>query len=196
MTALLYLVRHGLAAPPGIMAGQRDYPLLPEGEIQARTLRDELAGVIFSAAWSSPLLRARRTARILLEGNAANTRTIIEIPALGEISLGLWEGRDSRWCREHSPGVWQARGEDFANTAPPGGESVTALARRVLPAFTALCREAARHPASLLVAHQAVNRVIIASLSGQPLATLRAIPQPPAALTRIGFSSGNPVLID
>jgi probable phosphoglycerate mutase len=172
------------------MTGQADFPLLPEGEEQARVLRDELACIVFSAAWCSPLQRAKATARIILEGNSANTADIVEVPALKELSLGLWDGKDSRWCRANFPQEWQERGRDFAGTAPPGGESVSELAERVLPAFGMLCRVAARHSAALLVAHQAVNRVIISRLAAMPLAMLRDIPQPPAAVTRIMLSSG------
>ncbi len=183
MNSILYLVRHGQAATPGILAGQSDLPLLSEGEAEVRRLRDSLAGTIFTRAWSSPLTRAKQTAALLLEGNAANTREIEEIPGLREIRLGEWEGKSTDWVRQHYPQKWQARGNDFANTAPPGGESFAALAERVRPAFAAICAEARAHAASLLVAHQAVNRVILADILGLPLSRLTDIPQPPAALT-------------
>ncbi|MDL2207457.1 histidine phosphatase family protein, partial [Desulfovibrio sp. OttesenSCG-928-M16] len=62
----IVLVRHGLAAPKGLMLGQSDVPLLPEGREQIAKLALRLAGMRFCAAWCSPLLRARQSAAILL----------------------------------------------------------------------------------------------------------------------------------
>lgn len=179
----LYLVRHALAAESGVLAGQSDIPLLPEGERQAARLRDEFAGVVFTAAWSSPLLRARRTAEVILSGNARNTREPVIVAELTEISLGAWEGGRKEDVRRDWPDVWERRGKDFLNVAPPRGESVATFAARVRPAVTAVLEEARRHEQSLLVAHQAVNRVMLADCLGLPLARIMEIEQPPAAVT-------------
>lgn len=183
MKPRLFLFRHGRAAPPGLLIGETDLPLSAEGEAQARFWRDALDGLVFSAAWSSPLARARRTASVILSGNRANPREAAIVPDLREVSLGQWEGRNKEWIAQHYPREWEARGRDPAGTAPPGGESFNALAERVLPAFSLLCREALRHEHSLLVAHQAVNRVVLARAMGIPLARMLEIPQDLTALT-------------
>ena len=193
MTSTLYLFRHGQAAPPGILAGQTDFLLSPEGEAQARYWQTELASVPFSAAWSSPLARARQTAATILRNRAFGSPEVTSVPDLREISLGRWEGKDKDWIIRYFPQEWEQRGADMANIPPPGGESFTVLAARVLPAFQSLCREAAHHTASLLVAHQAVNRVILAHLAGLPLTKILAIAQPTAALTLICLSEGGEV---
>jgi phosphohistidine phosphatase len=63
MTTLLCLLRHGRATGQG-----SDAPLLPEGEAYVASLGRRLAGEGFkpAAAFSSPYLRARDTANILL----------------------------------------------------------------------------------------------------------------------------------
>ena len=183
LSARLFLFRHGRAAPPGLLIGQADVPLSVEGEAQARFWRDALAGLAFSAAWSSPLARARRTAMVILSGNQANTRNLTVVPDFREVSLGRWEGRDTAWIKQHYAREWEARGKNPTGIAPPGGESFNALAERVLPAFSSLCREASRHEFSLLAAHQAVNRVILSHALGVPLARMQEIPQDSAALT-------------
>lgn len=181
--SLLFLVRHGQAAPWGVLAGRADYPLSPQGVGQMQELRDRLAGHIFSVAWCSPLARARQSAEIILSGNPANTGEIIQVPALTEISLGLWDGKDKEWIQKQYPQEWEARGREPAAIAPPGGESFAELALRVLPAFAGLCDEARNHTCSLLVAHQAVNRVILARVSGRPLTDWPNIRQPLAAVS-------------
>ena len=183
MRGLLYLFRHGQAAPPGVLAGRADYPLLPSGELQADWWGRTLSGVTFSIAWTSPLLRARQTAVRILAGNSANTRTVLSVPALTEISLGAWEGKSTDWIRRAYSAAWEARGRDFVHVPPPGGESFADLAARVLPAFAQLRSEAAGHECSLLVAHQAVNRVLLGMVMGLPLSGVTAVPQPPGALS-------------
>ena len=183
MTSLLYMFRHGTAAPRGFMVGQADLPLLPQGEAEIRRWAESLSDRVFHAAWSSPLLRARQTADILLKNNSASTHEARIVDGLREISLGEWEGKTKHEVMRKYPEIWEARGRDMVHTAPAGGESFQELASRVLPAFTAVCAQAARKGRSLLVGHQAVNRVILAHLAGMPLESLRDIPQPNGALS-------------
>lgn len=179
---VLYLMRHAEAASGGTLAGQAEYPLTAAGERQAMAWRPFFAENPVAAAWASPLSRARQTAELAL-GDARVPVTLV--PELREISLGLWEGKSGAWAREHFPEAWAARGRDFCRAAPPGGESLLMLAARVLPAFRAILAEAARYPASLLVAHQAVNRVILADIAGTPLEDALSLPQDYAALTTL-----------
>ncbi|WP_380156080.1 histidine phosphatase family protein [Kineococcus sp. R86509] len=62
----LVLLRHGQTAwnLSGQYTGTTDIPLTPQGEAQARSLAPVLARWDFAAAWSSPRLRARRTAQL------------------------------------------------------------------------------------------------------------------------------------
>jgi probable phosphoglycerate mutase len=62
----LWLVRHGQTewSRSGRHTGTTDLPLLPEGEESARALAPRLADVDFALVLSSPLLRARDTARL------------------------------------------------------------------------------------------------------------------------------------
>lgn len=196
MISRLYLFRHGAAAPPGILAGRRDYPLNEQGRRQAAYWREQCAGQAFSAAWCSPLLRARQSAAIILAGNPANVAQADVLPELAEVSLGLWEGLDKERIRARWPEIWEARGRDPAGVAPPQGESLLDLAARVLPVFAALCERTAAHAASLLVAHQAVNRVILARLLDLPPDAWRDIRQPPAALAILELTRGEVRLVE
>lgn len=65
MSRYLYLVRHG--EQQDAEHGLPDGPLSARGERQARAIADRLSGVPFDAAWTSPLQRARETARIMAE---------------------------------------------------------------------------------------------------------------------------------
>gem|GEM_PF-237781 len=66
----IYLLRHGIAAPPGSPHyDDRDRPLTPEGKAQIREVARALLGmgIPFDLILSSPYLRARQTAEIVHE---------------------------------------------------------------------------------------------------------------------------------
>lgn len=113
----LALLRHGPTDwnAERRLQGRADLPLSAAGRIAVarRRIPAELAGF----RWlTSPLLRARETARLL--GVAAEVE-----PALIEMDYGGWEGRTLAALRAEDPdGVAanEARGLDLR---PPGGES-------------------------------------------------------------------------
>jgi phosphohistidine phosphatase len=67
----IYLLRHGIAAPPSADNDYRDEDraLTPEGEVKMRQAAEGLKrlGVSFTRIASSPLLRAQQTAEIVAE---------------------------------------------------------------------------------------------------------------------------------
>jgi len=65
MSRYLYLVRHGEQVDADF--GVTDGNLSERGVRQALAVADRLGGVPFDAAWTSPLQRARETARIISE---------------------------------------------------------------------------------------------------------------------------------
>jgi broad specificity phosphatase PhoE len=65
MSRYLYLVRHG--EQQDAEHGLPDGPLSPRGVRQAEAIANRLSGVPFDGAWTSPLLRATETARIVGE---------------------------------------------------------------------------------------------------------------------------------
>lgn len=88
----IYLIRHGETSwnEKKIVQGQSDIPLNKKGEIQAEQLRKEFKKVHFDAVFSSDLIRAKRTAEIIiLEKKLAVTTT----NALRERLFGRFEGK-------------------------------------------------------------------------------------------------------
>lgn len=68
----------------------KDEPLNEEGLRHALELQKKLAGIDFSAAFSSDLSRAYDTAKIVL---GQRNVEIVKTPELRERYLGLWEGK-------------------------------------------------------------------------------------------------------
>lgn len=171
----IYLVRHGAIQPPGSgrrYLGQLDVPLAPEGLRQAEVLRERLRPVRLAAVYCSDLRRAVDTAGIIAAPHGLTPRAC---PELREVGLGAWDGLTFDEVKERYPEEYAARGADFINFRPPGGESFLDCAHRVLPAvFAAL---AATPGDLLLVGHAGVNRILLCLAQGRSLADLFAIPQ-------------------
>lgn len=129
----IYIMRHGETDwnVKLLFQGHSDIPLNANGialaQITARCFQD----VPFDLAYTSPLLRARQTAEILLQNRNI---PLIEEPRLIEIGFGIYEGCSSipteqepepdsnLLCFLHDPAHYQA---------PTDGESVEALCKRM-----------------------------------------------------------------
>jgi probable phosphoglycerate mutase len=178
------LVRHGETPwnAEGRYQGQTDIPLSAVGEEQARKLGMRLADVAITRAVSSPLSRARRTAELSLGGKRASMLTIDT--GFSEIHHGAWEG-------QLAGEIADSDGERFASwrSAPesvlmpgPGGESLQHVLDRAWPALQRACTGLGDGDALLVVAHDAVNRVLLCRVLGIPLAKLWGFRQAPTTL--------------
>lgn len=164
MGARVILARHGETRwnLEGRFQGQQDTELSPRGWEQAHRLAAALAPVSLAAVYASPLARARETAALAAGAHGLKVELI---PAFREISHGSWEGRrheevaaaDGERLR-----LWKTRPE---RVTMPGGESLKEVRERAWPALAAL---AARHAGEtiLVVAHDAVNKVLLAAALG------------------------------
>jgi 2,3-bisphosphoglycerate-dependent phosphoglycerate mutase len=88
----LVLVRHGLSTwnKENRFTGWADVPLTAEGENEAHQAGEALAraGITLEKGFVSPLLRARETARLLLEGYGAPALPLTPAPAMIERYYG------------------------------------------------------------------------------------------------------------
>ena len=184
MGQTLVLVRHG-ATPwneSGYCQGRRDVALSAAGRTQAERLREALAGVRFDRAFSSPLSRARETARLL----GQEPEILYD---LIELDRGHWEGHDSaeiqrRWGKLHR--AWY---DDPRGLGMPGGETFDEIWERAGNALKRI-RECGAQTV-LACGHKALNRVLIARALGRPSKGVWAIPQPQACRTVLVRGNGN-----
>ncbi|PLP57190.1 histidine phosphatase family protein [Mesorhizobium loti] len=122
------LVRHGETewSASGKHTGRSDIPLTAKGEDAARKLGERLRDKPFTAIWSSPSSRARRTAELAGFGTA-------EIkPDLAEWDYGAYEGLKTKEILVERPG-WS-----LFSDGCPDGESVTQAGERADRVVTAL----------------------------------------------------------
>jgi probable phosphoglycerate mutase len=183
----LYLLRHGEIDEQyrGRFVGQIDLPLSERGVTQARWWQRALATTPFGRVYCSDLSRSQRTAEIIAE----NKQGFIEImPELREINLGKWEGISMAEVKARSPEEWKKRGDDLEGYRPPGGESFSDLASRILASFQKILHAAEGN--RLIVGHAGTNRVILCHVLGMPLANLFRIDQDYGCLNIIECSEG------
>lgn len=184
----LHLLRHGtlLPNPEHRFVGQRDIPLSGEGRRQALFHCREFCSVPLVQVWTSDLSRCLEMTDLVLSGRAV---PVVRESAFREISLGSWEGLTMAEVEARFPGAVAARGRDFWNYVPHGGESFAMLARRV---FLALHRRLSLLDADdqvLLVAHAGVNRIILMQYLALGMDDFFALPQPYAACTTLFYDA-------
>ncbi len=177
----IVLARHGETPwnAEGRYQGQRDIPLSPVGEAQARALGERLAEIEFARAVASPLARARRTAELAL-GERAGMLALDD--GLAEIAHGEWEGLLASDIAARDPErlrLWRSEPE---RVEMPGGESLAQVLARAWPAFSRACAGLGETDILLVVAHDAVNRLLLARVLGLPVARLWRFRQAPTTL--------------
>jgi probable phosphoglycerate mutase len=177
------LARHGETPwnAEGRYQGQRDIALSDNGERQARLLGERLADLEITRAVASPLSRARRTAELAL--GPARAATLQLDRGLQEINHGDWEGLLASEIGERDPvrlRAWREAPETVQ--MPGGGESIVEVLDRAWPAFTRACEGLGADDTLLVVAHDAVNRVILCRILGLPLSRLWSFRQAPTTL--------------
>jgi 2,3-bisphosphoglycerate-dependent phosphoglycerate mutase len=162
----LVLVRHGqsLWNLQNRFTGWVDVPLTPTGEQEAARAGQTLRGMTFDVAYTSVLVRAQETLRILLE-TAGLAPPIVRDAALNERDYGDLAGLDKAETAERY-GADQVRiWRRSFDVPPPGGESLKDTAERTLPFFDRAIMGDLRHGRDVLVvAHGNSNRSIVMRL--------------------------------
>lgn len=151
MTTFLFL-RHGETEwnRLGKYTGQTDIPLTEVGKEQALSVREKIAKLGVTAAYSSDLQRAVDTARYAL---SLTTNIPFQVdPRLREIHQGEWEGLHVDDIKARYAKEFENRKSDPIRVAPPGGESVGEVKNRVIEALSEIEEQ-----------HQKDARILISS---------------------------------
>ncbi|MGV3708468.1 MAG: nicotinate-nucleotide--dimethylbenzimidazole phosphoribosyltransferase [Gemmatimonas sp.] len=184
MITTVYLVRHGQTDMnvQGRCQGSLDVPMNDEGELQVAALAARLQGIRFDAAYTSPLQRAVRTARVIVGESAMNMEMV---PGLSELSYGTWQGTSYDEWPEASGDLWRRSPHEMTF---PEGESLADVRARVVPAFDAILR-ANQGKTVLIAAHGHLNRVLLGAVLADRAPSFWEIEQPNCATWRLVFDS-------
>ncbi|MCZ6711754.1 MAG: histidine phosphatase family protein [Gammaproteobacteria bacterium] len=161
--ASILLLRHGqiLANAQGRWHGSTDSTLTWRGRRQARRTARHLASrhPEITAIYTSPLQRCLRTAESI------GKRLGIEVEVredLREYAIGEWENLSFRDLAEQHDFVNKASSD--AKFAPPGGESLSEVAMRIVPVLHAIHGSHPNDSKALLVGHGASIAIALATI--------------------------------
>ncbi|KAF0231684.1 MAG: hypothetical protein FD175_592 [Beijerinckiaceae bacterium] len=171
MERLLVLCRHGQSDwnLKNLFTGWKDPDLTAQGveEAKAAAQRLKAKGIGFDIAFTSDLVRAQHTCRLILEGLGQPGLETIRDLALNERDYGELSGLNKDDARkkwgEEQVHVWR-RSYDIP---PPGGESLKDTAARVLPYYVhRILPQVLAGKRTLVAAHGNSLRALIMAMEG------------------------------
>lgn len=166
---MLYIVRHGRTEwnDRHKLQGQTDIPLNDEGRIMAKEASYEYKDIHFDICYSSPLIRAKETAEILL---GERSIPIITDERLREMSFGIYEGIEYSFDIPGCPvNVIFQKPEEY--TEPfEGAESFEELFKRTREFLEEeIYPKLSEGKDILIVGHGAMNLSIICQIKNIPI---------------------------
>jgi len=182
----LLLARHAETTDNASMrlSGWTDTDLSPRGEEQIELLADHfnrLHGHV-EALYSSPLLRARRTAEAI---GALTGHTPILLDDLREMYFGELDGRPFEELREAYAHLLEAdENSELEDFVWPNGESRSGFSVRVLRVIDAIAQRHVGQPIGV-VTHGGVIATLMTILHGESAARWRRWVVPNASLTEV-----------
>jgi len=196
----LLLVRHGETNwnKESRFQGIRDIPLNDNGRSQGRKASTFLENVAIDFAVSSSMMRPKETAEIILEKHPGVT--LETTPKLIEICHGLWEGMLEAEIQAEYPELLQQWKDKPETVQMPEGENLQQVWDRGVAAWNKIATDHSNteNPETVLVvAHDAINKVIICYLLGLKPDNFWNIKQGNCAVSVVDYpdgAAGKPVL--
>ena len=165
---MLYIIRHGKTDwnLKHKLQGRTDIPLNEEGRAMARKAHDEYINVHIDKCYCSPLIRARETAELLLEGRDI---PIIPDDRLSEMAFGIFEGKENSFDDKDCP-INELFFSPQTYVAKEGwGESLDELFARTGSFLKEILPEVESGKDILIVGHGAMNSSIITQVRQKPV---------------------------
>jgi broad specificity phosphatase PhoE len=178
----VWLARHGEAHNPNnVLYGRLPrVRLTPEGRRQAQALADVLRPRPLAAIYTSPLLRARQTAEVVLGAHPELGRVRVDSSLL-EVRTG-WQG-------EPNEALERIEWDLYTHRRDPEDDTLQAISERMHRWLRRMLERHAGHEV-LGVSHGDPILILVGTLTGLPLDPRRIFPQPyikPGVLYRLRF---------
>ncbi len=178
----IFLVRHGETHwnLTRRFQGRTDVPLNQEGKNQARALALTLKDESLSAIYSSPLVRALETARLIKEFHPSTP--LFEEEGLTEMDLGEFDGMEAAHWFAHYQDFLKAWRSTPGRLKMPGGESLQEVQIRAVDTLERVAKLYPSGSTLLLCSHNFVNRALLCQALGLSLDRFRDVQQDTATL--------------
>lgn len=167
----LTLVRHtSLDIAPHICYGQSDVAVSANFDNERLALQQKLGNTQFDAIYTSPLRRCQQLAQALCQDPrlSFSADDIRHDHRLKELHFGDWEMQAWEDIPRDVFDVWA---NDYANLAPPNGETFSQLHTRAKSFVDEVAKDA-RNQHILVITHGGLIRALIAEVLQMPLKRL------------------------
>jgi probable phosphoglycerate mutase len=180
MNTHICLIRHGETDwnVSKRIQGQTDIPLNETGVRQALAMAFSAAHHHFNVIFSSDLMRAHETAKMLAERRGLEVRTT---PQLRERHYGIFQGITAAEGKERYPAAYDCYNSRDLDYDFETGESMHTFAARVEAAIADLVRHHANQTIAV-ISHAGVLDIVRRKATGSPLHTPRDFIIPNCAL--------------
>lgn len=189
----IFLVRHGETDwnREKRFQGTKDIPLNDKGREQGKLAAELLKDIPLTFAVSSPMLRPKQTAEIIVS-NHPQVKLETRSP-LVEIGHGLWEGKLEAEIEAEFPGLLKEWKDSPETVQMPEGENLTQVWERAIASWQEIVNtfyNDQKTSIGIVVAHDAINKVIICALLGLSPANFWNIKQGNGSVTVIDYATG------
>lgn len=165
---MLYIMRHGKTDWNLLhkLQGKTDIPLNDMGRQMARDARERYKDIHFDVCYCSPLVRARETAKLVLEGR--DVPVIID-DRLSEMGFGIYEGVEEVFEKPECPvRVLFFNPEKYE--AVGGAESLESLIKRTSEFLDEVALPLVNEGKDVLIlGHGAMNSAVIGNIRHKEL---------------------------
>ena len=190
-STIVWMVRHTAAeGSEGRCCGRWDVPLSDEGIRQAHRVAHMLQSEPFTQVYSSSLMRAVQTARIIAEPRHLAVEPVAD---LAEIHFGDLESLTYSEIERQFPEVFRSWMRSPTEIEFPNGESFARMRARIWRAMESLI---SRHTDEtiLIVSHAGVIRVLLGRALGMPDDMIFRLSQNYGAINRIDYLESGPIV--
>ena len=181
------LIRHGhtQATEEGRLYTDPDAPLTERGIKQAQALANWLPSQKPDVLLTSPAKRVMTTSEIV--SSSLSMKPVV-IEGLTEWHIGDWEGRTYLDLKKSEPDMYKAWSSDPIHNAPPGGESIAQLCKRIKGEIAEI---RANHEGKrvVVVTHAGVIRAAIVQALAVPVENFWRLSIPVGSASKLDLSS-------
>lgn len=197
---LLYILRHGVTEWNALkkVQGRVDIPLAEAGEHLARLTGEAVKDIPFDICFSSPLVRAKRTAELVLGERACKVPFILD-KRLAEIDFGVLEGDRFKDKEGHilSEEMRLFFDEPMKFRRPEDGENIADVIRRTGEFYQEIIHDDSLRDKSVLIgSHGCAVRALLQNIEPCPDDFWRGCVPPNCSMTIVKVENGVPKILE
>ena len=196
----LYVVRHGETVWNKLhkVQGVADIPLAENGILLAEKTGEALKDVSFDLCITSPLIRARKTAELILEKQSGKV-SVIEHARIQEINFGVLEGvvcmNDAREYLD--PQMEKFFTDPWNFERPKDGENIQDILTRTKDFWEELIHDPALQDKTILIAsHGCAVRALLHNVYNDPKDFWHGFVPPNCSVNVVEVTDGKAVLLE